>query len=78
MDNSFQYDIDLIDKEFIERVQKVIDQGKRLDKAFDDFEMNVKLWEKEKTVFKMNNSSKKEEILSLWKEFVELDKETRI
>ena len=67
------------DRLFLERVQEVIDRGKRLDKAFDDFEMNVKLWEKEKTVVRnLNKSKNKEEILNLWERFKKLDKETRI
>jgi hypothetical protein len=66
------------DRLFLEKCQNVIDRRKRLDKAFDDFEMNVKLWEKETVVRNLNKSKNKEEILNLWERFKKLEKETRI
>lgn len=66
------------DRIFIEKCRDIINRQKRLDKVFDNFETNVNLWEKEKTVFKMNKSQRKEEILDLWERFKKLEKKTRI
>lgn len=49
-----------------------------MDTFFDEFEKNVDLFQKQKTVFKMLKSSNKEEILQLWETFKFLDKKTRI
>lgn len=69
---------EIIDKLYLERVTALIERDRRLNKVFDDFEMCVKLFEKELTVFNLNKSKNKEEILNLWERFKRLEKETRI
>lgn len=66
------------DKSLIERILAINEREKELQKSFDDFEMCVRLFEKEKVVFEMNKSKSKEEILRLWDKFLVLEKSTRI
>ena len=62
----------------IRSMQETLDRTRSLDLAFDAFETNWNLFQKNKVIFRINKSRDKDEILELWEEFKELDKKTRV